>query len=112
MYLDLDHLFETVRRVGQKIGENGLPPQFAPYVFAVTSNGRVAAGALEVLECLPHTYVDPEELDSINPSDNKQIFITNILAEHMVKRKDPTDTSPFVEGDYFKNPTGYESNFS
>ena len=39
MYLDLDHLFETVRRVGAKIAENGLPPKFAPYVFAVTSNG-------------------------------------------------------------------------
>ena len=65
-----------------------------------------------MLECLPHTYVDPEQLDTIDPTDNKRIYITNILAEHMVKRTDPTDTTPFVEADYFKDPTGYESNFS
>lgn len=68
MYVGLDDIKDSLAKVGSHIESKGLPAEFAPYVFAVTSNGKVAKGALEALECLPHEYVEPENLDTI-PKD-------------------------------------------
>ena len=39
MYIDLVDIKESLTKVGKNIGERGLPEEFAPYVFAITSKG-------------------------------------------------------------------------
>jgi hypothetical protein len=50
MFVDLEDIKDSLTRLGKHIKTKGLPIEFAPYVFAVTSKGRVAEGALEILE--------------------------------------------------------------
>lgn len=76
MYENYDDMKDMLSKVGNNITTRGLPAEFAPYVFAVTSRGKVALGALEVLELLPHEYVEPDQLDSIPKDDNTKIYIT------------------------------------
>lgn len=60
MYPNLEQMKTCLVNLGNEITSKGLPKAFAPYVFAVTSWGWVAQGALETLEILPHEYVTPE----------------------------------------------------
>jgi len=110
MYLNLDDIKDAVIKVGKNIASKGLPMQFAPYVFAVTSRGRVAQGALEILELLPHEYVEPDQLDSI-PKDNHKIFITVLTAKDLVQLKEGDEGAEFDKADYYENPSKYESKF-
>ena len=57
MYTDLDHMKDSLALTAKSISSKGLPKEFAPYVFGVTSKGRVAQGSMEILEILPHEYV-------------------------------------------------------
>jgi len=70
MYPSLVEMKDSLKKLGEYISKKGLPSKFAPYVFAVTSKGRVAEGALEALTILPHTFVKAEDLGTI-PVDNK-----------------------------------------
>lgn len=42
MYPNLDECFRCLAQLGDYIQTKGLPKIFAPYVFAITSRGRVA----------------------------------------------------------------------
>ncbi len=81
-------------------------------VFAVTSKGRVAQGAMEVLNCLPHEYVEPEDLDSIDPNENKKIFITVLTAKDLVKKKNHVEGEAFDKAHYYANPSEYVCDFA
>jgi len=50
MYEDYDAMCEALARVKKNIGKGGIPKSMCPMVFGVTGTGRVAQGALEVLE--------------------------------------------------------------
>eukprot|EP00466_Bigelowiella_natans_P010616 jgi/Bigna1/87868/estExt_fgenesh1_pg.C_250074 len=54
MYPDLDKAKRAVKRLGESIKIDGLPPQLAPLVFVFTGTGNVSKGAREVFELLPH----------------------------------------------------------
>ena len=49
MYPNLEGIKVCMQNLGNEITIKGLPKAFAPYVFAVTSRGWVAQGALETL---------------------------------------------------------------
>lgn len=108
MYTDLDHMFSSLSLIGNQITKKGLPKQFAPYVFAVTSKGRVAEGALEVLKQLPHEEVTADQLETL-PKDNKKIYIVTLTSEDLVKRKDGGE---FNKAEYYDQPDDYEANFA
>lgn len=110
MYIDLEDIKESLSRLGKHVEKKGLPHEFAPYVFAVTSTGRVSQGAREILELFPHEYVDPNDLDSIPQDENHKIFITVMTQEHLVEKKED-DGSPFDKDHYYKNPSEYKSKF-
>ena len=50
MYEDYEAMCEALARVKKNISKGGLPKEMCPMVFGVTGTGRVAKGALEVLE--------------------------------------------------------------
>lgn len=110
MYVDLPDIKESLTKVGNNIATKGLPIEFAPYVFGVTSKGRVAQGALEILELLPHEYVEPDQLDSIPQDDNTKIYITVLTQKDLVERKDG-EVGEFDKQHYYENPDMYKSKF-
>ena len=101
---------DMLQKVGNNIKTRGLPIEFAPYVFAVTSRGRVAKGALEVLEQLPHEYVEPDQLDSIPKDDNTKIYITVLEHKDLAELKSG-EKGEFDKYHYYENPSLYKSKF-
>jgi alpha-aminoadipic semialdehyde synthase len=110
MYVDLPDIKESLTKIGKNIESKGLPPEFAPYVFAVTSNGRVAQGSLEMLELFPHEYVDADKLDTIPKDDNTKIYITVLTQKDLVEKKEG-DTGEFDKAHYYEHPEEYKSKF-
>lgn len=79
-------------------------------VFAVTGTGRVAQGIIEVLEQLPHEFVDPDELKNVaDKYDNKKIIISQFTGKHLVKHKKGQE---FSKSHYYSHPNEYESKFT
>lgn len=109
-YLDMQ---VTLSKISRDILIAGLPRSQCPMVFAVTGNGRVAEGSMEVLTQLPHVKVDPKDLhafcaDPANKKNNKQIVICQFLTQDMVKRM---DGKPYEKQDYRNNPHEYTDTF-
>jgi len=110
MYEDYDAMKEALSRVSKNIAKVGTPKQYSPMVFAVTGTGKVSQGIIEVLEQLPHVYVDPDELKNIDDTyDNKKIIISQFTSKHLVKHK---EGNPFDKADYYAHPNRYEPKFS
>lgn len=71
-------------------------------VFAVTGTGRVAQGIIEVLEQLPHVFVDPDELKDVSTKyDNKKIIISQFTGKHLVRHKEGKE---FDKCHYYAHP--------
>lgn len=83
-------------------------------IFAITGRGRTAKGCLEVLENLPITEIQPDEVEKIfndkkNPKHKKTIYVVNINSEDVIVPRD--EEAKFDKGDYYKNPQKYKSVF-
>jgi hypothetical protein len=59
MYGSYNDMKEVLSKINRDVLAAGLPRALCPMVFAVTGNGRVSQGSMEVLELLPHTKVAP-----------------------------------------------------
>ena len=88
MYLELDNI------------------ELPPIKIAVTGNGRVAGGVLEVLEHLKIEPVSPE--DYLNNSKPSNPIYTQLLPGDYAKRKDGT-TFELIH--FFNNPEMYKNAF-
>lgn len=62
MYADYEDMCAALTTIKKNIVNGGLPKDLCPMVFAVTGNGRVSQGSMEVLEQLPHIKVAPKDL--------------------------------------------------
>lgn len=51
---------EALVGINEAIANEGIPEDFAPLIFGITSKGRCSDGVLEILSCLPHKIVDPD----------------------------------------------------
>ena len=76
-----------------------------PIKIVVTGGGRVAGGAMEVLDGAGIKKVSPDEL--INHSYDFPVY-ANLLPEHYNKR---IDGGQYSDNDFFANPTSYTGNF-
>jgi len=100
--------------LGRNMTSGGLPRKLTPMVFGVTGTGRVASGAIEVLEQLPHVKVPPSELraylaDPVNASNNKKIIISIFSSKDISRPKDRT--KEFDKEHYYAHPEEYEGYF-
>lgn len=73
--------------------------------IALTGGGRVANGALEIINALKIRNVSPEEF--LKSSYNEPVY-TQLLPEHYAKRR---DGGPASLTDYIAHPREYESDF-
>lgn len=108
MYDDYNAMKDVLHRVSEYIQKNGIPKKFDPMVFAVTGTGRVASGALEVLEQLPHIKIAPDELKTLQSSDSKKIYIAQFTQKDLVRHKEGKE---FNKRHYYDHPNFYESKF-
>ncbi|KAG0626105.1 hypothetical protein M758_2G102500 [Ceratodon purpureus] len=65
MYTSLSVAKQAVLAVGEELKSSGLPPEICPLVFVFTGTGNVSRGAQEILNLLPHEYVDPSRLHEL-----------------------------------------------
>ena len=54
-----------VTRTGQVIMDEGLPHLLGPMIFIFTGSGNVTKGACHVFKCLPHEWVNPQDLKAL-----------------------------------------------
>ena len=113
MYSEYDDMQSALAKVKRDILSGGLPRALCPFVIAVTGNGRVSQGSMEVLEQLPHVKVAAKDLqafckDPANKQNNKQIVICQFETKDLVKR---IDGRPYEKNDYRNNSQEYIDTF-
>ena len=88
MYYTLLEGIENVKRIGEIITAEGLPPGIGPMIWGITGTGRCSDGALEVLKSFPHKIITPEELSCFIPDEESQnqIYIVTFSTKHMYAR--------------------------
>ncbi len=64
---DFDTAMTALKRVGERICNEGLPDELLPMIFGVTGGGNVASAVRNVLAHLPVIEVAPEDLLDFNP---------------------------------------------
>jgi alpha-aminoadipic semialdehyde synthase len=111
MYQDLARAKEAIASVGSVIAESGFPKTISPVVFAFTGAGNVTKGSREIFELLPHVYVTPEELKTLEEDVRNGKRSRNVVygvltsAFDMVKK---ANGQPLTDKtDYYANPAGY-----
>jgi saccharopine dehydrogenase (NAD+, L-lysine forming) len=111
-YDSLDEAKSDIRAAGEEIRANGLPVDAGPLLFAVTGDGNVAQGALEIVELLPVTVISADQLSRENGrsqlTHTDSIHLVNLVpADYMVHR----EGRAFDLEDYIAHPQNYESRF-
>ena len=96
------HLCEDRNEMEGELYKLALPKNFK---LVITGGGRVAGGAIEVLEKTNIKRVSPEDFQSTNFGEP---VYTQLDVEDYVKRD---DGASFDIPAFFKNPSGHSSNF-
>ena len=109
MYGEYEDMQSALSKVKRDILSGGLPRALCPFVVAVTGNGRVSQGSMEVLEQLPHIKVAPSDLhafckDPENKQNNKRIVICQFETKDLVRR---IDGKAYDKHDYRSNSQEY-----
>lgn len=101
---DLKPAHECLNRkeVEEELKKVELPSDFK---IVMTGNGRVAHGALEIMELLPIKKVSPEKY--LTEKFTNPVF-TQLSVSDYVKTK---DGSKFVTREFYNNPSDFESDF-
>ena len=105
---------ENITKAGELIKQQGIPKEFGPLVFAITSVGRCSQGAKEILDLFPMSVVDPDDLSKVlenkdDPKHLSSIYVTFIETKHMVQPKDKSKS--FDKKAYYSSPDSYEPIF-
>ena len=111
-YDSLDQAKSDIRQAGEDLLANGLPEGSEPLLFAVTGDGNVSQGALEIMDLLPVEKISAARLARDNSRklcvDPRKIYLVNLIpADYMVHR----EGREFDLADYIAHPDAYESRF-
>ena len=111
-YESLAEVKESISRVGDQIGKDGLQKSLAPLILGVTGYGNVSKGAQEILDLLPFHQIEPEEIFALvkrSDSSGNHIYKAVFKEEHIVEPVAPEDR--FDLQDYYDHPQKYRSQF-
>ena len=118
MYSSLNEAKEAIQKVGELILSKKLNLKLLPLVFGITGNGRVTGGAIEILELLPHEWINPDDLhtlfDKNKPLNKAVVYLTKLESKHMYCKKtdEKHDSESFDKNHFYKYKTEYKSIFS
>lgn len=103
---------ESLKKIGWKIHDSGIPPGLSPLICGFAGYGRVSQGAQEIFDLLPFEKVAPEKLASFMKDRNyssHKVYKVVFKEEHMVKPL--SCSSGFNLQDYYEHPEKYVSIF-
>ncbi len=111
-YDSLDEAKSDIRQAGEELLARGLPEGTGPLLFAVTGDGNVAQGALEIMDLLPVEKIPAARLAEDNGrkqfGGSRKAYLVNLVpADYMVHR----EGKEFDLADYIVHPDAYESRF-
>jgi alpha-aminoadipic semialdehyde synthase len=113
MFPSLENVKQSLKRMRELITNKLLPVEICPFIIGITSKGTASQGVQEILNVLPHEYIDPEKVGDLveeskkDPSKLKRdrIYITVILQQHMYKRKEGYINYGNFNQNYNQNPS-------
>ncbi len=105
-YSSLEEAKSEIGRVAEQIRKNGLPEEMEPLIIAISGDGNVSQGALEIAQLLNGVTITPLQLRSREYPSEGSVMIVNILPEHYLSHK---EGDKFDLMDYITNPDQYES---
>ncbi|KAG8691455.1 hypothetical protein FRC08_010176 [Ceratobasidium sp. 394] len=109
----LDDVRASLRRVGKHIASTGTSPALGPFVVAVTGNGNVAQGALEMLKELPVVYVKPKDLPALvsnSETDLRKIYVVHLPPSAYIRGR--VNNEAYDRETYYKDPSAWKSVFA
>ena len=105
-YNSLEEAKEDIRKVGEVIANNGLPDEMTPLVIAVTGDGNVSRGALDILNLVPGKEVTAEQLQTKSYPKDEPVIKVNILPQDYMVHKQGEE---FDLWHYIDHPELYRS---
>ncbi len=108
-YPHLEAARASVRKVGERIAEEGLPPVLGSVVVGFAGYGNVSQGAQEIFDLLPARTVQPHELPEAVARPNPHELVKVVFREeHMVTPL----SGAFDQQEYFSHPERYRGDFA
>lgn len=110
-YHSLVEAKDVLRKIGQRILQEGFPQQISPVVIGILGYGNVSKGAQQIFDCLPLEHLEPENLAGFihdKKGRHDRIYLTVFKEEHLAKNK---SGEPFDLQEYYKHPENFESQF-
>ncbi|BGP19894.1 hypothetical protein JCM10213_008632 [Rhodosporidiobolus nylandii] len=102
---------KQLRKAGERVREEGLPPEVGPLNIVISGGGKVGDGAKHACDELGVQWVTAEQLEKLanDPTvDTKQIYACHLeLADYLVH----VDGRPFERDEYRKHPERFTSVF-
>ncbi|TVR18017.1 MAG: hypothetical protein EA391_02970 [Balneolaceae bacterium] len=105
-YNALDEAKSDIKEAAKHLHNIGLPEGMNPLIIAITGDGNVSQGALEIAELLQGNSMTTEELRSGKHFDTNPIQIVNITPGDYLTH---IDGKEFDLADYIANPECYRS---
>lgn len=105
-YDSLDEATTNIRDVAEKIKIHGLPEAMKPLVIAVTGDGNVSKGAMEILDLLPGNYISSNKLRDGDYDAGQDIIKVNLVVDDYMN---PKSDRPFDLQHYINHPDQYNS---
>jgi saccharopine dehydrogenase (NAD+, L-lysine forming) len=111
-YGDLPAAQQTLREIGQRIVEEGLPGELSPLVMGIAGYGNVSRGAQAILDLLPNQELNPPQLLALAEGGALE---RNIIYKVVFKEEDTVEPieegHPFNLQEFFQQPEQYRSRF-
>ena len=105
-YNSLDEAEADIENVAKQIRKTGLPDAMKPLIIAITGDGNVSQGALEIVQLLNGASITPLQLINRDYPSESPIITVNIVPQDYLNHKDGESFDLF---DYINRPDQYES---
>lgn len=107
-YPSLNDAITDIQEAGEVILDKGFSKETEPLVIAVTGDGNVSQGALEILDLVPGVEISADDLAKGNFPEHAPVIKVNILPQDYLQNR---DGSPFRLQHYIDQPEQYDSVF-
>ncbi|CAE6370638.1 unnamed protein product [Rhizoctonia solani] len=102
----------SLQRIGEHISSDGTSSALGPFVVAVTGNGNVAQGALDMLKELPIVDIEPKDLQPLvsNPkTDLRKVYVAHLPPSKYIRG---VNDEPYDRKAYHADPSQWKSIFA
>ncbi len=112
-YADLAEAMAHMKEIGSRIERDGLGAYGKPLIIGIAGYGNVSRGSQELLDCLPITEIQVEDLEQVAGAgleDTGPLVKVVFHEEDMVEPK--ASEAQFVLQDYYQHPANYRGVFA